>query len=133
MRLVEGTWWNFNSLFPAPQPLSSFYLSAFLDTLRDQGYTIFVVSGAGGGYAAVGAAEHCQTYTFHDLPLHVVSLCRVNPWRCPQPRPWGGLRCWGAWSVPKNGQCCGLELVAAVCLSPGQPARVGVHVQWRLG
>ena len=35
------------SLFPAPEPLSDFYLAAFLDSLRDQGYTIFVVGGGG--------------------------------------------------------------------------------------
>lgn len=45
IRKVDGEWWNFNSLFPAPAPLSSFYLAAFLDTLRHQGYTIFVVQG----------------------------------------------------------------------------------------
>lgn len=28
------------SLFPAPKPLSAFYLSAYLDSLRDQGYTV---------------------------------------------------------------------------------------------
>lgn len=45
VRRVYGDFWNFNSLFPAPQPLSQFYLSAFLATLREQGYTIFVVRG----------------------------------------------------------------------------------------
>lgn len=45
IRRVYGDFWNFNSLFPAPQPLSQFYLSAFLATLREQGYTIFVVRG----------------------------------------------------------------------------------------
>ena len=42
---MHGQWWNFNSLFPAPQQLSQFYLSAFLATLREQGYSIFVVHG----------------------------------------------------------------------------------------
>jgi len=43
---AEGVeWWNFNSLFPAPQPLGTFYLSAFLATLREQGYQIFVIRG----------------------------------------------------------------------------------------
>ncbi|KAG2423851.1 hypothetical protein HXX76_015011 [Chlamydomonas incerta] len=44
-RVADGEWWNFNSLFPAPQPLSTFYLTAFLDTLRDEGWTIFVIRG----------------------------------------------------------------------------------------
>lgn len=45
VRVVNGEWWNFNSLLPAPAPLSTFYLVAFLGTLREQGYTIFVVRG----------------------------------------------------------------------------------------
>ena len=45
LRKIHGQWWNFNSLFPAPQQLSQFYLSAFLATLREQGYSIFVVHG----------------------------------------------------------------------------------------
>lgn len=45
VRAIFSDWWNFNSLFPAPQHLSSFYLSAFLGSLKEQGYTIFVVRG----------------------------------------------------------------------------------------
>ncbi|KAK9838940.1 hypothetical protein WJX74_006331 [Apatococcus lobatus] len=45
VRAIFSDWWNFNSLFPAPQHLSGFYLSAFLGSLKDQGYTIFVVRG----------------------------------------------------------------------------------------
>ncbi len=52
----DGNWWNFNSLFPAPQPLSQFYLSAFLDTLKEQGYTIFVVRGR----QAEAGRQRCQ-------------------------------------------------------------------------
>ncbi|KIY96965.1 Ataxin-3 [Monoraphidium neglectum] len=45
LRRVEGAWWNLNSLLPAPEPLSDFYLAAYLDSLVDQGYSIFVVRG----------------------------------------------------------------------------------------
>jgi ataxin-3 len=41
-----GGWWNFNSMFPAPQPISELYLSAFLAQLKEEGYSIFVVRGA---------------------------------------------------------------------------------------
>jgi len=44
-KVNDSSWWNFNSLFPAPRPLTSFYLSAFLDSLQTEGYTIFVVRG----------------------------------------------------------------------------------------
>lgn len=45
LRKIHGQWWNFNSLYPAPQQLSQFYLLAYLATLREQGYSIFVVHG----------------------------------------------------------------------------------------
>mmetsp|Transcript_7872 Transcript_7872/g.23710 ORF Transcript_7872/g.23710 Transcript_7872/m.23710 type:complete len:429 (-) Transcript_7872:479-1765(-) len=45
VRRLGSDWWNFNSLFPAPQLLGSFYLSAFLASLEQQGYQIFVVRG----------------------------------------------------------------------------------------
>jgi Josephin len=44
IRKLNQQWWNLNSLFPAPQPLGDIYLSAFLATLQQQGYSIFVVS-----------------------------------------------------------------------------------------
>ncbi|KAG1656169.1 hypothetical protein FOA52_008708 [Chlamydomonas sp. UWO 241] len=43
--MADGSWWNFNSLFPAPQPTGTFYLSVFLASLEEQGYQIFVVRG----------------------------------------------------------------------------------------
>ncbi|KAG7671896.1 hypothetical protein Ndes2526B_g07181 [Nannochloris sp. 'desiccata'] len=45
IRKIHGEWWNLNSLFSAPEPLSPFYLAAFLGTLQEQGYTIFLVRG----------------------------------------------------------------------------------------
>lgn len=38
--------YNFNSLYPAPEYLSNFYLSAYLDTLKNSGWSIFVVQGS---------------------------------------------------------------------------------------
>ncbi|KXZ48192.1 hypothetical protein GPECTOR_29g10 [Gonium pectorale] len=47
LRRVEGgEWWNFNSLWVGLAPLSGFYLQAFLDSLREEGWTIFVVLGS---------------------------------------------------------------------------------------
>lgn len=45
VRKVQDGWYNFNSLFPGPEPLSQFYLSAFLGSLQEQGYTIHVIKG----------------------------------------------------------------------------------------
>ncbi|KAJ6797412.1 ataxin-3-like protein [Iris pallida] len=45
IRKVNGEWYNFNSLYAAPEHLSKFYLSAFLDTLKGSGWSIFLVRG----------------------------------------------------------------------------------------
>lgn len=37
------TWWNLNSLLPGPRKIGSFYLTAFLEQLKAEGYSIFVV------------------------------------------------------------------------------------------
>lgn len=46
IRRVGKRWYNFNSLYPAPEYLSNFYLSAYLDTLKNSGWSIFVVRGS---------------------------------------------------------------------------------------
>lgn len=45
IRKVGGEWYNFNSLYPAPEHLSNFYLSAYLGSLQSAGWSIFVVRG----------------------------------------------------------------------------------------
>lgn len=56
IRKVDGEWWNFNSLYPAPEQLSAFYLTAYLDSLKQQGYTIFVIRGQLPNHPAAGGA-----------------------------------------------------------------------------
>ena len=36
------SWWNFNSLNPAPELLGDVYLSAFIATMQEQGYTVMI-------------------------------------------------------------------------------------------
>ncbi|XP_038721000.1 ataxin-3 homolog isoform X2 [Tripterygium wilfordii] len=45
IRKVNGEWYNFDSLYVAPQNLSRFYLSAYLDSLKGDGWSIFLVRG----------------------------------------------------------------------------------------
>ncbi|XVE76499.1 hypothetical protein DITRI_Ditri12bG0178500 [Diplodiscus trichospermus] len=45
IRKVNGEWYNFDSLYAAPQHLSKFYLSAYLDSLKGSGWSIFLVRG----------------------------------------------------------------------------------------
>ena len=46
IRKIHGVWYNLNStnMIPSgPQIISNFYLSAFLDSIMNSGYTIFVI------------------------------------------------------------------------------------------
>ncbi|GMJ08416.1 hypothetical protein like AT3G54130 [Hibiscus trionum] len=45
IRKVSGEWYNFDSLYAAPQHFSKFYLSAYLDSLKGSGWSIFLVRG----------------------------------------------------------------------------------------
>ncbi|XWS43807.1 hypothetical protein CRYUN_Cryun16bG0135900 [Craigia yunnanensis] len=45
MQEVNGGWYNFDSLYAAPQQFSKFYLSAYLDSLKGSGWSIFLVRG----------------------------------------------------------------------------------------
>ncbi|KAJ7950194.1 ataxin-3-like [Quillaja saponaria] len=45
IRKVNGEWYNFDSLYAAPQHLSKFYLSVYLDSLKGFGWSIFLVRG----------------------------------------------------------------------------------------
>ncbi|EPS59008.1 hypothetical protein M569_15805, partial [Genlisea aurea] len=45
IRRVNGEWYNFDSLYAAPEHLSKFYLSAYLDSLKGFGWSIFLVRG----------------------------------------------------------------------------------------
>jgi len=46
LRKVNGNWFNLNSLLKTPEYLSNFYISLFLETLRIDGWTVFVVRGS---------------------------------------------------------------------------------------
>jgi ataxin-3 len=48
IRKLYNVWYNLNSTNmyePGPQIISDFYLSAFLDSIKNSGYTIFVIRG----------------------------------------------------------------------------------------
>ena len=70
LRKVTGQWWNFNSLLSAPQQLSQFYLSAYLATLRDQGYSIFVVHGSLPTYPETTVTSEQGTWCTEAEVLH---------------------------------------------------------------
>lgn len=47
LRRVDETWWDLNSVAPGPRKIGGFYLSAFLDQLAAEGFSIFVVRDLG--------------------------------------------------------------------------------------
>lgn len=47
VRKLHSEWWNLNSSLDLPEPISSFYMTAFFSGLKADGYTIFVASGPG--------------------------------------------------------------------------------------
>ncbi|KAF4356977.1 hypothetical protein F8388_015953 [Cannabis sativa] len=62
IRKVNGEWYNFDSLYAAPMHLSKFYLSAYLDTLKGAGWSIFLVRGNFPKECPISASEASNGY-----------------------------------------------------------------------
>lgn len=62
IRKVNGEWYNFDSLYAAPTHLSKFYLSAYLDTLKSSGWSIFLVRGNFPKECPISASESSNGY-----------------------------------------------------------------------
>ncbi|KAE9611025.1 hypothetical protein Lal_00015824 [Lupinus albus] len=62
IRKVNGEWYNFDSLYAAPQHLSKFYLSAYLDSLKGFGWSIFLVRGNFPKEFPISSAEASNGY-----------------------------------------------------------------------
>ncbi|KAL6520927.1 hypothetical protein OROGR_017496 [Orobanche gracilis] len=77
LRKVKGEWYNFNSLYPAPEHLSRFYLSAYLDSLKGSGWSIFLVRGNFSEECPVkGANEYGQWLSPHYAKRIIKSASR---------------------------------------------------------
>ncbi|XP_019071543.1 ataxin-3 homolog [Solanum lycopersicum] len=68
IRKVNGEWYNFESLKPAPDHLSKFYLSAYLDSLKGFGWSIFLVSGKFPKECPISSSEASSGYGQWLLP-----------------------------------------------------------------
>lgn len=62
MRKVNGEWYNFDSLYAAPQHFSKFYLSAYLDSLKGSGWSIFLVRGNFPKECPISSSESSNGY-----------------------------------------------------------------------
>ncbi|XP_022767660.1 ataxin-3 homolog [Durio zibethinus] len=62
IRKVNGEWYNFDSLYAAPQHFSKFYLSAYLDSLKGSGWSIFLVRGNFPKECSISSSEASNGY-----------------------------------------------------------------------
>jgi len=46
LRRIQGHWIDLNSIAKAPNHLSDFYITLYLDTLRQKGYEVYVIRGS---------------------------------------------------------------------------------------
>ncbi|KAF8042258.1 hypothetical protein BT93_A0778 [Corymbia citriodora subsp. variegata] len=85
IRKVNGEWYNFDSLFAAPQHLSKFYLSAYLDSLKGFGWSIFLVRGNFPRECPISSSEAPSGYGQWLSPEdaeRIIKSCNTT-----QPRP----------------------------------------------
>ncbi|CDJ42561.1 machado-joseph disease protein, putative [Eimeria tenella] len=76
LRRVHGTWYNLDSMKPAPTVISSFHLEAFLSSLKGQGYTIFIVRPEVGDLPAPGAMQTRNNNQFYLTQKEIDELHR---------------------------------------------------------
>lgn len=81
IRKVNGEWYNFDSLYAAPEHLSKFYLSAYLDTLKGYGWSIFLVRGNFPKECPMSSSEASNGYGQWLLPEdaeRITKSCNSN-------------------------------------------------------
>lgn len=76
LRKVHGTWYNLDSMKPAPTIISSFYLAAFLSSLKGQGYTTFIVRPEVGDLPAPGTLQTRNNSQFYLTQREIDELHR---------------------------------------------------------
>lgn len=77
IRKVNGEWYNFDSLYAAPEHLSKFYLSACLDSLKGAGWSIFLVRGNFPKECPLSSSESSNGYGQWLTPEDCVRILRA--------------------------------------------------------
>jgi Josephin len=70
IRKIAHRWWNLNSLSDLPQPITDFYLTAFLGQLRQEGYSIFIAKGDLDGFAKYDSGKREGSYLPPNCTIH---------------------------------------------------------------
>lgn len=88
IRKVNGEWYNFDSLYAAPLHLSKFYLSAYLDSLKGSGWSIFLVRGNFPKECPMSSSEASNGYGQWLLPEDADRITKsCNSTEAPLPPP----------------------------------------------
>ena len=88
IRKVNGEWYNFDSLYASPMHLSKFYLSAYLDTLKGSGWSIFLVRGNFPKECPISASEASNGYGQWLSPEEAERIKKsLNSTQVPSERP----------------------------------------------
>ena len=93
IRRINNRFWNLNStLEGGPEVISPFFLSAFLDGLRNDGYSVFIAKGGklpAGGTKPFGASSTSSSTWFTEKEL----LARASPSMTKEKAPfsWDGM------------------------------------------
>ncbi|CAN6471450.1 unnamed protein product [Victoria cruziana] len=85
IRKVNGEWYNFDSLYAAPQYLSKFFLSAYLDTLKGYGWSIFLVRGNFPKECPVSSSESLNGFGQWFTPEDAQRITKVADLSHPSP------------------------------------------------
>ena len=71
VRKIKNRWWNLNSTLEFPEPITDFYLTAFLSQLIGDGYTVFSAKGkvpaAGTKSFGTSSSASAKWYTEKEL------------------------------------------------------------------
>jgi Ataxin-3 len=113
IRRIGENWWNLNSFKDAPEPISTFYLSAFLSQLASDGYSVYTTRGA--------ALAHDTSDPSHESPQwHCMSLDQPSGSKPPQSFLGAGQRLGGR-SSPELTEDEQLAMALSLSMEQSQP------------
>jgi Ataxin-3 len=116
IRKIGEKWWNLNSFKDAPEPISTFYLSAFLSQLASDGYSVYTTRGA--------SLVHDTSDPSHESPnWHCMSSGQPSGTKPPQPFQGTGQRLGGNSSSSELTEDEQLAMALSLSMEQAQPTQ----------
>ncbi|WOH11000.1 hypothetical protein DCAR_0830477 [Daucus carota subsp. sativus] len=81
IRKVKGEWYNIDCLYAEPEHLSKFYLSAYLDSIKGFGWSIFLVRGNFPKECPISSSEASNVFGRWLLPEdaeRIIKSCNIQ-------------------------------------------------------